>query len=58
MPKVKSKRLNVDEIEALLDSDDDLPDIPVYPEDNEVDDRTQTEFVTRELPVFIGGRVR
>ena len=61
MPKVrkKSKHLSLTEIqEALVDSDDDLPPIDIRPEDNHPDTRTQTEFITRELPVFIGGRVR
>jgi hypothetical protein len=41
--------------EMLDDSDDDLPKIDIYPEeyDNE-DDVQETEFVTRDLAVFVG----
>ncbi len=62
LPVVKNfrrKRLSAAEIrEALIDSDDDdLPAIDIYPEENDPDTRTQTEFITRELPVFIGETV-
>ena len=59
--KPRSSYLNEAEIvEALglIDSDNDgLPPIDIFPEENADDNRTQTEFITRELPVFIRGRV-
>jgi hypothetical protein len=56
--RTRTRPLRQDEICDLLDSsDDDLPEIVIEPEDTGGDERVQEEFISRELPVFIGDTV-
>jgi hypothetical protein len=56
MSKRKKAYLDRRTIEEMLDdSDDGLPKIDIYPEEYDNDDDIQeTEYVTRDLPVFVG----
>jgi hypothetical protein len=58
---MKKKRGYLDKTEIadmLDDSDDGLPKIDIYPEESDDDGIVETEYITRDLNVFVGEVVR